>query len=62
MIWKRPEHLVSRNRFLQETPGQIYLKLIKPGCPGGEKNGNDCFPIHGKRADNGGTAETNANL
>jgi hypothetical protein len=61
MILKEPEHFVSRNKFLQETPGQISLKLIKPGLSRG-KYGNDCFPIHRKRADNGGTAETNANL
>jgi len=60
MIRKKPENLVSRNKFLQETPGQISLKFIK--CPEEKKNGNDCFLMHGKRADNGGTAETNANL
>jgi len=31
MIRKKPENLVSRNKFLQETPGQISLKFIK--CP-----------------------------
>jgi len=31
VIRKNPENLVTRNKFLQETPGQIYLKLIKPG-------------------------------
>ena len=64
ILWyeKKPENLVTRNKFLQETPGQISVKLIKPGMSQGKKPWNDCFPIHGKRVDNGGTAETNANL
>ena len=37
VIWKKPDHLVSRNKFLQETPGQISLKLTKPGLSRGEK-------------------------
>jgi hypothetical protein len=37
VILKQPEYFVSRNKFLQETPGQISLKLIKPGLCLGKK-------------------------
>jgi len=34
---EKEAHLVSRNKFLQETPGQISLKLTKPGLSRGKK-------------------------
>jgi len=51
---------VPKRNFAGNT-GPDFFKTHKTGTVPG-KNGNDCFPTHGKCAVNGGTAETNANL